>query len=181
MTDVSHQSLVFGTLHGRSFKESPVVFDRELPPFIECHLQQFFFGLQFWGSVGLSKSVPWTSLLASVATVEAVAHCRLCFLAKFSLVLDRLVRKATLSIELSRLKQCVRGTSVDTTTADAAAVGHGIVGRKFDIKEELTQKEHASCMGNDELMVLANPSEPRFHSPIPFQHWSAVDEYTIVW
>lgn len=181
VTDVSHQPLVFRTLHGRAFEEAAIVLDRELTPLVECHLKQFFFGLQFRRGVWLCKSVPGTRLLTAVATVEAIAHRRLCFLAELTFVLNSLVRETAVSVELTLLKQGVRRTGIDAATTNAAAVRHRIVGRKLYVEEELTKKKHASAMWDDELMVLSHPSESRLHGPVTLKDGSAVDEDAIMW
>ena len=72
--DVSHESLVFGALHGRAFEEPPVLLDIEVAPVFLCHLQEFLARLHVGVCGWCGKAVPRTGLLASVAAVDGVAH-----------------------------------------------------------------------------------------------------------
>ena len=63
-----------------------------------------------------------------------------------------------------------------TTTA---AVGDGGVVFQLFGDEEFAEEEHTSCMGDDELVVAACPSQSGTLCPIALEHRSCVAEGTI--
>ena len=53
--------------------------------------------------------------------------------------------------------------------AGAATVGHGGIVGEGNIEEKFTKKKHAARMGNDELMVAANPPNAGPLGPITLE------------
>jgi hypothetical protein len=74
-----------------------------------------------------------------------------------------LVREAFLGVERGEGKtrdgsECSRRTGIDAFAAIAAAVLDGLIVFQFHVKEEFSQEEHTTSMGDDELMVSSYPS-----------------------
>ena len=83
---------------------------------------------------------------------------------------------------LARCRQAegVGRTSVNATVACAATVGQWLVGRKFDGDKQFAEEELAARVGDNELLVLAYPSQSGSDGPITLQHGSRVDESAII-
>ena len=71
---ITFQSVVFGAFHCRVPEEPAIVVFAELVPLFSCHAEKLVAGLQLGRGIRLCEAVPGTCLLASVATVDGVAH-----------------------------------------------------------------------------------------------------------
>ena len=91
VVDVAHETSILGSLHCRPFEEPSIVVFAQLHPLFARHRHQFFAGLELRNFCGLGKAVPRASLLATVATINEIAHLGLGGVAQCTPVLNGLV------------------------------------------------------------------------------------------
>ena len=71
---IPHQSAIFSSFHGTSFKKGSVLIFGERFPIFFFHFKEGFRRLELRSLAGNGKAIPWTGFLTFVAAIYPIAH-----------------------------------------------------------------------------------------------------------
>lgn len=129
-------------------------------PVIRCHRQDGRARKKFRNGGGRSEPmVPWAGIVATVATIEAVAHQAARAIGQRATVLNGEIRQAAAGIKFAITQKSMGRTGIQATAASATTAGHGpVVGISLMHQHQLAEEEIAARTGNDELAVAPLPA-----------------------
>src|ERR1044071_800247 len=119
--------------------------------------------------------VPWTNILADIATEYVVPNGRPELFRDCATLFNGQIGDAETRIQLARRHNGLRGAGVNAAGATSASVGSGGVCAKLQRSENHAKKQPRPHLLMDDAGVLANPSNSRMPGINALEDWASIN------